>query len=222
MISFLYFDGFKIKDGRSPGVAGILFDAPTATFHQDNAYTDNPLHGLWKIADDRVVSANMFVSAKYAYFNTGIHPRLRSAAWTCRRAATSRPAQSYGSISQGLNVRPQQTVNVDAHSFVRASGMSHDLKYGSAIARTDRRCGTQWPGNGILGDRELADRFPRAGVPPGQRRQPRQLLRLLSSATPSRKGRATIDVGVRFDRQWGSALASTIAGNRRSRTWCRA
>jgi len=26
MVSFLYFDGFKIKDGRSPGVSGILFD----------------------------------------------------------------------------------------------------------------------------------------------------------------------------------------------------
>src|SRR5207245_1414928 len=62
MISFLYFDGFKIKDGRSPGDAGILFDAPTATFHQDNTYTDNPLHGLWKIADDRVINSNMFVS----------------------------------------------------------------------------------------------------------------------------------------------------------------
>src|SRR5947207_1115907 len=71
MVSFLYFDGFKIKDGRSPGVSGILFDAPTATFHQDNAYTDFLLHGLWKIADDRVVNSNMFVSAKYAYFNTG-------------------------------------------------------------------------------------------------------------------------------------------------------
>ena len=71
MISFLYFDGYKIKDGRSPGVSGILFDAPTATFHQDNAYTDSPFHGLWKIADDRVISSNMFLSAKYAYFNTG-------------------------------------------------------------------------------------------------------------------------------------------------------
>src|SRR5215831_5482549 len=59
MVSFLYFDGFKIKDGRSPGVAGILFDAPTATFHQDNAYTDFPLHGLWKIADDHVFSPKM-------------------------------------------------------------------------------------------------------------------------------------------------------------------
>jgi hypothetical protein len=59
MISFLYFDGFKIKDGRSPGISGILFDAPTATYHQDNAYTDNPLHGLWKIADDRVFGPNL-------------------------------------------------------------------------------------------------------------------------------------------------------------------
>ena len=66
MVSFLYFDGFKIKDGRSPGVAGILFDAPSATYHQDNAYSDVPLHGLWKFADDRVITPNMFLSAKYA------------------------------------------------------------------------------------------------------------------------------------------------------------
>ena len=42
MVSFLYFDGFKIKDNRSPGTSGITFDAPTATFHQDNAYTEQP------------------------------------------------------------------------------------------------------------------------------------------------------------------------------------
>src|SRR4029450_608608 len=41
MISFLYFDGFKIKDGRSPRISGILFDTPTATLHQYNAYDDN-------------------------------------------------------------------------------------------------------------------------------------------------------------------------------------
>src|SRR5471032_205070 len=71
MISFLYFDGFKIKDGRSPGTSGILFDAATATYHQDNAYSDSLFHGLWKIADDRIISPNLFLSGKYAYFNTG-------------------------------------------------------------------------------------------------------------------------------------------------------
>ena len=91
MVSFLYFDGFKIKDGRSPGISGILFDAPTATFHQDNAYTDNPLHGLWKIADDRVINANMFVSAKYALLQQRLHPRSGRRPRPSRRAAVSRP-----------------------------------------------------------------------------------------------------------------------------------
>src|SRR5690242_2190257 len=62
MVSFLYFDGFKIKEGRSTGTTGILFDASTATYHQDNAYEDKPFHGLWKIADDRVFGSNVFVS----------------------------------------------------------------------------------------------------------------------------------------------------------------
>ena len=39
IVSFLYFDGYKIKDNRSPGTTGIINNAPTATFHQDNAYT---------------------------------------------------------------------------------------------------------------------------------------------------------------------------------------
>ena len=89
MVSFLYFDGFKIKDNRSPGTAGITFDAPTATFHQDNAYTDNPLHGLWKLADDRVLSSNMFLSAKYAYYNTGFLLTPEGRHGPARRAATS-------------------------------------------------------------------------------------------------------------------------------------
>jgi hypothetical protein len=71
MVSFLYFNGFKIKDNRSPGTSGITSDAPTATFHQDNAYTDSPLHGLFKLADDRVISQNMFLSANARTHNTG-------------------------------------------------------------------------------------------------------------------------------------------------------
>jgi len=57
--------------------------------HQDNAYTDNPLHGLFKIADDRVLRPNMFLTAKYAYFNTGFL-LTPEGAWACRPAATSR------------------------------------------------------------------------------------------------------------------------------------
>ena len=116
MVSFLYFDGFKIKDGRSPAIAGITFDAPTATFHQDNAYTDNPLHGLWKIADDRVFDSNMFLSGEVRLLQHRLRPRCRKAAWTMQAGRDFATAQSYGSVNQSLNVRPQQTVNVDVNS----------------------------------------------------------------------------------------------------------
>src|SRR5262245_11649024 len=115
MISFLYFDGFKIKDGRSPGITGILFDAPTATFHQDNSYTDHPLHGRWKIADDRVISPNMFVSAKYAFFNNGfILDPVGGLSQQAGRNFTT--ASSFGSVNQSLNVRPQKVANVDVNN----------------------------------------------------------------------------------------------------------
>jgi hypothetical protein len=149
MISFLYLDGFKIKDGRSPGTTGILFDAPSATLHQDNAYTNGPLHGLWKLADDRVITSNMFVSAKYAYYNTGF--TLTPEGGLDQQAGRDfTTAQSFGSTSQSLNLRPKQVVNVDLNSFWQRGGAAHDLKYGVGFRRADALSATLWPGNGIL------------------------------------------------------------------------
>ena len=71
MVSFLYFNGFKIKDNRSPGTSGITFDAPTATFHQDNAYTEQPAARAVQARRRPRHPPNMFLSAKYAYYNTG-------------------------------------------------------------------------------------------------------------------------------------------------------
>ena len=129
MVSFLYFDGFKIKDNRSPGTSGITFDAPTATFHQDNAYTSNPLHGLFKIADDRIIRPNMFLTAKYAYYNTGFEltPEGGMGLSSGRDLIAAR---SYGSTVQSLNIRPQTTVNVDLNSFLTGLGAAHDERRG--------------------------------------------------------------------------------------------
>jgi hypothetical protein len=209
MVSFLYFDGFKIKEGRSPGISGILFDAPTATFHQDNTYTDNPLHGLWKIADDRVINANMFVSAKYAFFNNGfILDPVGGLSQQAGRNFTT--ASSFGSVNQSLNVRPQKVANVDVNNFISAMGSSHDLKYGFGFRTVDAVSGTLWPGNGILAiensPTDLRAQVFRQGY--GGNRV--DYLNFYAGDTIQR-GALTVDVGVRFDRQWGRALASDIA-----------
>ena len=211
MVSFLYFDGYKIKDNRSPGTTGIILNAPTATFHQDNAYTSNPLHGLWKLADDRVVTPNIFLSAKYAYYNTGfiLTPEGGMSLNAGRDLTTG---TSYGSFSQSLNTRPQQTATVDVSSFFKGLGGSHDVKYGFGFRRTDGTTGTLWPGDGILALKQTATSVFAELFREGSGTNRAEYLDFYAGDTVS-MSRATIDFGVRYDRQWGAALPSSTAGN---------
>jgi hypothetical protein len=211
MISFLYFDGFKIKDGRSPGISGILFDAPTATYHQDNAYSDSRLHGLWKIADDRTFGSNMFLSAKVAYFNTGfiLAPEGGLDMQAGRSFTTS---QSFGSINQSQNVRPQHIYNVDANSFVSGAGWSHDLKYGAGFRTAEAFAGQVYPGNMILAI-ENSPTDLRAQVYRQAAGSNKAYYTDFYVGDSIAKGRITIDAGLRYDQQWGKALPSTTLAN---------
>ena len=211
MISFLYFDGFKIKDNRSPGTSGITFDAATATFHQDNAYTSSPLHGLYKIADDRGVRPNLFLTAKYAYYNTGfvLTPEGGMGLASGRDLVAAR---SYGSTVQSSNVRPQMTVSVDLNSFLSGLGAAHNVKYGFGWRRVNATTGTLWPGNGILGVVQTPATVIAQVFREGSGTNRTQYLDAYIGDTIS-AGRATIDFGVRVDHQGGRALPSVTAAN---------
>jgi len=211
MISFLYFDGFKIKDGRSPGVTGIVFDAPTATYHQDNAYDDTLLHGLWKVADDRVFGSNTFVSGKVAYFNTGfVLDPIGGLDQQAGRNFTL--GQSFGSINQSLNVRPQKTVNVDMNHFLSGMGTSHDVKYGFGYRTVTAVSGTLWPGNGILAIENSPTDLRAQVFRQGFGGNKANYLDFYVGDTITRQ-QMTIDVGLRFDRQDGEALQSDTLAN---------
>jgi hypothetical protein len=211
MVSFLFFNGSKIKDGRSPATPGILFDAPAATFHQDNAYTGFPLHGLWKIADDRVVSSHLFLSARYAYYNTGnaLTPEGGMSQQAGRSLTTG---QSFGSFSESINQRPQQTVNVNGHAFLNALGATHDLELGSGFRTTDSITITEWPGNGILAIENSPADLRAQVFRQGNGGNRADYLDFHVGDTIA-KGRATINVAMRYDRQWGEALPSEILAN---------
>ena len=211
MISFLYFDGFKIKNGRSPGIAGILFDAPTATYHQDNQYTDFPLEGLWKIADDHVFGPRMLMSGRFAYYNTGfILDPIGGLDQQAGRSFTT--GQSFGSVNQSLNIRPQKTGTIDTDSFFNAFGLSHDLKYGWGFRTTDAISGTLWPGNGILAIQNTPTDLRAQVFRQGYGGNRANYLDFYLSDTITRT-RMTIEAGVRYDRQWGKALPSQTKAN---------
>jgi hypothetical protein len=211
MVSFLYFDGFKVKDGRSPGTAGIIYDAPTATFHQDNAYTDNKLHGLWKIEDNHVFGGTMFVTGRAAFYNTGF--TLAPEGGMDQLAGQSQVlARSFGSTSQSLNVRPQHTYNADANNFFTGAGGSHNIKYGLGFRLTDATSRTIWPGNMILAEENSATDHRARVYRTGNGTNRAEYLDFYVGDTLA-AGRATIDVGVRYDRQWGKAVASSTVSN---------
>jgi hypothetical protein len=212
MVSFLFFNGAKVKDYRSPGIPGVLFDAPTATFHQDNAYTDFPLHGLWKVADDRVINQNVFVSAKYAYYNTG-NALTPEGGMNMQAGRSLTTGQSFGSFQNSISQRPQQSVNVDAHAFVKAFGATHDIEAGSGFRTMDAITSAEWPGNGILGLENSPSDFRAQVFRQGNGANRANYFDLHAGDTIS-KGRATINVGVRYDHQNGRALPSEIAASK--------
>lgn len=209
LVNVLYYNGYKIKRHRAPGVVAI--ERPEATFRQDNYYSDFPIHGLVKIGDDRVIRSSVFLSAKYAYFNTGVGltPEGGMDAQAGRNIVTQ---TAYGSFQRQISARPQHTATADVHTFVNRWGAAHDVKYGVGFRKVDAFTENKYPGNGILA-LTLTPTDLRAMVyREGNGGNRAQYLDLYAGDTVSH-GRFTVDFGVRFDRQWGEALPSTSEAN---------
>lgn len=210
-VSFLYFDGDRIREGRAPVVTNIFFPAATATHDQHNAYADNPFHGLWKIEDNRTFGSALFASGKLAYFSTGfqLDPVGGMDMTSGRSTLTGR---SFGSVNRQLNIRPQWIAAVDATAFHATGGMSHDIKFGTAWRRVQATTETRWPGNGFLAlENSPVDRRVRIFRVGGGTNEVESFN--LYVGDTMQRSRLTIDVGVRFDHQTGQALASSTEGN---------
>jgi hypothetical protein len=153
----------------------------------------------------------MFVTGKYAYFNTGflLTPEGGMALSSGRDLIAAR---SYGSTVQSTNVRPQMSVNLDLNSFLFGLGASHDVKYGFGWRRVNATTGTLWPGNGILGVVQTPTTVIAQVFREGSGTN-RTLYADFYVGDTISKGRATIDLGVRYDHQGGRALPSATAAN---------
>jgi len=153
----------------------------------------------------------MFLTAKYAYYNTGflLTPEGGMNLSAGRDLTTAR---SYGSTVQSSNVRPQMSVNLDLNSFLNTFGATHDVKYGFGFRRVNATTGTLWPGNGILALAQTQTTLFAQIFREGRGTNRTSYMDFYVGDTISR-GRATVDVGVRYDRQGGRALPSVTAAN---------
>jgi hypothetical protein len=96
--------------------------------------------------------------------------------------------------------------------FLKGLGGTHDLKYGVGFRRTEGLTGTLWPGDGILGQRQTATQSFAQIFREGRGTNRAEYLDFYAGDTLS-MARATVSLGLRYDRQWGAALPSSTAAN---------
>jgi hypothetical protein len=212
LVNFTFFNGYKLKDGRSTNTANISFEAPEATLHQDNAYADSPFHGLWKIGNDRILSSNTFLTAQYSYYNTGF-ALTPMGGMDAQAGRSILEARSYGSFSENLQIRPQHQVTADATQFRQFLGATHDLTAGFGLRRVMNRIKVEWPGNGILAIQQSATDL-RAQV--FRQGDGGNIVRYLDFYVGDtiRFSNLTVNAAVRYDRQWGEAMASEASASK--------
>jgi hypothetical protein len=214
MVSGFWFDGAKEKEGRLTGVGSFTGLNETADFvwNQGNLYEDNPFHGFWKLQADETFSANFFLSAKAAYYNTGF-----------TLAAAGSPDQSYtydyatgnviGSYATIAQTRPQKTLNVDGDYFFRGMGGNHELKFGFGYRAVTSTTQTHYNGNGIAGKYDPANDWVAACVHrDGLTKYQGRYLDFYVGDTYTKK-RFSVNVGVRFDQQKAKNDAAEVPGN---------
>ena len=120
--------------------------------------------------------------------------------------------QTYGSTNAQYFLRPQHTVNIDANRFWTMGSQRHNFKFGMGWRRTDAYARTIYPGNNIVAYQNSATNF-RARVYREGAGTNRSLYLDFYVADTISVGRATFDLGLRYDRQWGYALGSSTQAN---------
>jgi hypothetical protein len=209
MVNVMWFIGAKEKFGRGTGQAQV--EAPTATWNQGNLYPDNRPRGLLKFENNRIVTSNFFVNGRYAYYGTGFS--LEPVGGLDGQASIStRLGETFGTTQALRFLRPQHTAAVDSNLFQTFWGGSHDFKFGGGYRRHDAFSQTLWPGN-MLVARDFSATDQRARIfREGAGTNRTEYFHLYVGDTFAR-GPLTLDVGVRWDRQWGSTLQSRTSGN---------
>ncbi len=212
MVNFLFFNGDKIKNGRAPGQRALRADLgalqPGQLLHRQPAARPVEVG-----RQPRVSSSNWFVTGKYAYYNTGF--TLESIGPLTEQmgiSAAARPdvrLDQRAATSRGRSTRSTSTATTSRRGATPRTTSSSACGW----RRTDIFARTIYPGNGIVAYENSATDFRARVYREGAGHQPRARTSTSTSATRSALGRLTLDLGVRYDRQWGEALASRRSAN---------
>jgi hypothetical protein len=206
-----YFRGGKGKLGRSAGV----------TRPQETSVDQTGPTVIWKGEDSQVFGPNFVADVSYDYTRAGFSLSPEGGNLPSNVNVYLDPNLVYHrSFMYNVFNRPQHQVTANTSLFFNTGSLGHEIKAGFGWRNAPISSSIFYPGNGILGREQLVKR---AGVCPTG----------CEAADIFRPGLATlkysyydgfigdtitannltVNVGVRYDYQYGQNTASTVSGN---------
>jgi hypothetical protein len=210
MVSLLYFNGQKLKFGRFIGGLGVNNETDSFLRDQGNA-GKHPMYGIVNMEWNHIFTPSFFANLKLSRQNTGFNLTPRGGL-EGDQGLDQVDDLGYGSSDYFNSVRPQYSANLDFNYFKGGTGGNHELKFGFGYRRATVSSSTIPPGNQIraLEDPALGDQaiVRRASISTYGGEYMSAYL-----GDTFTKGRFTLNLGLRYDRQTASNKPSTAPGN---------
>jgi hypothetical protein len=221
MVSLFYFNGGeKSKYNRDPGQAGS--EAASFFWNQGTFFATQDcgvpcgIHGLWKAEVNHTFGPNLFVNAKYAFYNWGYG--FDPVGGSGQDASVDHVADTAkGSWVKTRFLKPWHTANLDGSYFFSGLNGRHEMKFGFGYKHWPNSSSISFSGNGIVAYHNNDDpNDPTSRVawvtrPFVATFKGDNLSGYLGDTYTS--GRLTLNAGVRWDQQKASNGASVAPGN---------
>jgi len=202
-----YLRSDKLKQGRNGG--------PTRP--QETTWNQTLPQNTWKVADSQILGSNFFFTAQYNGLNGNF--TLDPQGDPNRQTFIDEGGVWHNTYEFFTGPRPQRQVKADISYFFNAGTVGNEIKAGFGYLKSGARSSSQWPGDGSngLAAQTYGDLF--------DCNQPCATITRQSNLSIDNKyysaylqdaitlDRLTINLGVRWDQQFGDNNPTTILGN---------
>ncbi len=202
-----YLRSDKLKFGRSVG----------ATRPPETGWNQTTPANTWKVADSQILGSSFFFTAQYNGTNGNF--TLDPQAGDAPQVYYDGEGVWHNSYLIFSGPRPQRQVKADISNFFNTGQIGHELKSGFAYLTAGARSTSIWPGNGAntLVAQAYADRFDCSIDCVAITRQSNlSIMNTYWSAflqDAITMDRLTINLGVRWDQQYGANRPTIIGSN---------
>jgi hypothetical protein len=202
-----YLRNDKLKFGRSAG--------PTRP--QPTSWDQTTPANTWKFEDSQIVGSNLFFTAQYNGINSNF--TLFPEGGITAQSFFDENGVWANTYEYGSFPRPSRQVKGDVSYFFNAGSVGNELKAGFGYLRAQSFSNSAWPGDGSGGLAaqtygDLSDcSVPCATITRQSNLHIRNTYYSAYLQDAITMDRLTVNLGVRWDRQYGDNLPTAIAGN---------